>query len=776
MKKERIIQGPENSLKGSNLSKNSRQGFFKEIFDETTAALAIVDSNGMITLVNNSFCALMGYEKDELIGTNWTKTLPVDEAERLLNNSHKRQQNPLSVPDKYEIRYYKKDGELRYGMLSVAIIEHSKKSIASLVDITERKRAEEIVRISKEQYKSMVEFANDIVYSVDVNGNFTYVSPNWKDKLGHSIEEIIGMPFAPLVHPEDLPRLMEIVQQNFERGIKTTGIEYRVKHKDGSWKWHSSSTSPILNKRGEVISSIGIAHDISKRKEIEEALEESIFFFMESQRAAFIGSYKADLSTGTWESSEIMDLIFGIDENYEKTVNGWIDIIHPKDQAYMRNHLEEEVLKQKRPFNAEYRIVRKTDGKTRWVHGLGKTILDDNNNVKILIGTIQDITERKLTEQIISEHQTKLDIALKIAHLGPWEYDVAEELFHFNDTFFAIFGTNTVEIGSHSMSPFEYAKRFVHPDDIEVVKKEIKKALETSDPKYTRQLEHRMIYANGEQGYLTVRFSIVKDSNGKTIKLYGINQDITAIKKAEDELRKRAVRLRELNVMKDKFFSIIAHDLKSPFNSILGLSEILHEKTKEGNFSRVGEFTARILESSKKAMELLTNLIEWSQSATGRIKYMPAKLELKGLVGELTGLFEEIAAQKKISISAQVPENICVFADLAMISTVFRNLISNAIKFTPLGGNIGIGVQENDDEVLVQISDNGIGIPQNAVDKLFRMDESYSTSGTNDEKGTGLGLILCKEFIDKHGKKIGVDSTPGEGSTFYFTLKTCLAN
>ncbi len=532
MKKERIIQGPENSLKGSNLSKNSRQGFFKEIFDETTAALAIVDSNGMITLVNNSFCALMGYEKDELIGTNWTKTLPVDEAERLLNNSHKRQQNPLSVPDKYEIRYYKKDGELRYGMLSVAIIEHSKKSIASLVDITERKRAEEIVRISKEQYKSMVEFANDIVYSVDVNGNFTYVSPNWKDKLGHSIEEIIGMPFAPLVHPEDLPRLMEIVQQNFERGIKTTGIEYRVKHKDGSWKWHSSSTSPILNKRGEVISSIGIAHDISKRKEIEEALEESIFFFMESQRAAFIGSYKADLSTGTWESSEIMDLIFGIDENYEKTVNGWIDIIHPKDQAYMRNHLEEEVLKQKRPFNAEYRIVRKTDGKTRWVHGLGKTILDDNNNVKILIGTIQDITERKLTEQIISEHQTKLDIALKIAHLGPWEYDVAEELFHFNDTFFAIFGTNTVEIGSHSMSPFEYAKRFVHPDDIEVVKKEIKKALETSDPKYTRQLEHRMIYANGEQGYLTVRFSIVKDSNGKTIKLYGINQDITAIKKS----------------------------------------------------------------------------------------------------------------------------------------------------------------------------------------------------------------------------------------------------
>ncbi len=188
------------------------------------------------------------------------------------------------------------------------------------------------------------------------------------------------------------------------------------------------------------------------------------------------------------------------------------------------------------------------------------------------------------------------------------------------------------------------------------------------------------------------------------------------------------------------------------------------------------EFAGRILESSKKAMDLLANLIEWSQSATGRMKYMPAKLELKSLVEEISELFEEIAAQKKINLSCHVPENICVFADLAMISTVLRNLISNAIKFTPIGGKVKISAENSGGEVLVQISDNGIGIPKDSVNKLFRMDESYSTTGTNDEKGTGLGLILCNEFIDKHGGKIGVDSKLGEGSTFYFTLKTCPAN
>jgi len=236
------------------------------------------------------------------------------------------------------------------------------------------------------------------------------------------------------------------------------------------------------------------------------------------------------------------------------------------------------------------------------------------------------------------------------------------------------------------------------------------------------------------------------------------------------ELLEQSVELQKLNAEKDKFFSIIAHDLKSPFNSIVGFSSILVDQIKEKDYEGIGKFAGIIRQSSLRALDLLTNLMDWARSQTGRMEFQPEYFELAGFIMEISLFFDAIAGQKSIIINKDLPPNAPVFADKAMISVVLRNLISNAIKFTKPGGEITIAAIEKPGELTVAVSDTGVGISREIVGKLFHIDENYTTAGTNNEKGTGLGLILCKEFVEKHGGKIWVESEVGKGSTFRFSL------
>jgi signal transduction histidine kinase len=224
------------------------------------------------------------------------------------------------------------------------------------------------------------------------------------------------------------------------------------------------------------------------------------------------------------------------------------------------------------------------------------------------------------------------------------------------------------------------------------------------------------------------------------------------------------------NAQKDKFFSIIAHDLKSPFNSIMGFSELLVEQITEKDYDGIEKYAGIILQSSQRAVDLLMNLMAWSLSQTGRMEFNPEFVEMVELITETELLFDEIARQKSITIKKNLPRHAPAFADKEMINTVLRNLLSNAIKFTKPGGEIVISLTEKSNEITVSVKDSGVGISADRINKLFRIDESYSTPGTNNEKGTGLGVILCKEFIEKHGGKIWVESGEETGSTFSFSL------
>jgi len=237
-----------------------------------------------------------------------------------------------------------------------------------------------------------------------------------------------------------------------------------------------------------------------------------------------------------------------------------------------------------------------------------------------------------------------------------------------------------------------------------------------------------------------------------------------------DQIVKQNLSLFENNAQKDKFFSIIAHDLINPFNSIIGFSGLLLDQVKEKNYSSVEHFASIIHKSANSNMDLLRNLMEWSRAHTGKMVYKPEQLELNEIVTEIEQLFNAALLQKKIDLSTKIPEKTMVFADRNMIQTIIRNLISNAIKFTNNEGNIMLSVQKIQQDYIISVKDNGVGIPPESLDGLFKIDQNNSTKGTQNESGTGLGLILCKELVEKHNGKIWVESELGKGTTFIFSI------
>jgi ligand-binding sensor domain-containing protein/signal transduction histidine kinase len=228
--------------------------------------------------------------------------------------------------------------------------------------------------------------------------------------------------------------------------------------------------------------------------------------------------------------------------------------------------------------------------------------------------------------------------------------------------------------------------------------------------------------------------------------------------------------LNELNRTKDKFFSIIGHDLGNQFNIILGFLEVLVSDFKKLDSGKVEQHLTNIYNSSKQAFNLLENLLTWARMQTNRIHYNPEKFILSKKMTESLELLSGASTKKNIQIEVFSEEEIAVYADINMFSTVFRNLVANAIKFTHENGKISIKIRKKDNFCEICVIDNGVGISHEDVQKIFRIDSKHKTVGTSGEKGTGLGLVLCKDFVEKNGGQISVKSTVGEGSEFCFTL------
>ena len=287
-------------------------------------------------------------------------------------------------------------------------------------------------------------------------------------------------------------------------------------------------------------------------------------------------------------------------------------------------------------------------------------------------------------------------------------------------------------------------------------------------------IDYETKFRNYESEFVDVSINarIRHNKKGEELFIEGSIYDITKRKEAEEKINKYNKELEKLNFNKDKFFSIVAHDLMTPFTALLGYSEILTKEYDELDRETIGEFSSDINTVASKAHGLLENLLGWTRIQTDRLLFNPVEFNIHPIVEDVFHFNSENAKVKEITLVNNAKLTDTVFADVNMLNIIIRNLISNAIKFTDENGRISVSSKQINEQVEISVVDNGIGMSNVELNKLFDENYQYSSTGTHLEKGTGLGLLLCKEFVEKHGGVLQAESKLGEGTRIYFSLGT----
>ena len=369
---------------------------------------------------------------------------------------------------------------------------------------------------------------------------------------------------------------------------------------------------------------------------------------------------------------------------------------------------------------------------------------------------IQDITDLENNLRLLSESEAKYrrffraskDCVFFTSREGKW--------LDMSDSAPAFFGYNNKEELMKIRKPGEYDNPELREADLSDIE---------SDG-FTRDIPINLKKKDGTILNTLITSQELRDKNGVVYAYQGIIRDISKQKKTEQMLRDNEKKLKELNESKDQFFSIIGHDLRSPFNAIIAYAELLSNSVEQFSRDEVADIANDLYRTGQETYKLLNNLLEWAGTQTGKIVCEPVVIQVKRVVEKSLLLLKENALKKDILVTENIPERLRIYVDKRMFSSILRNLFDNAIKFTDSKGKISIEAHEQDKNMVIIVSDTGKGMTTDTLDKLFKLNTDVRSKGTNEEGGSGLGLLLCKEFVLMNKGQIHVTSKLGEGTKF----------
>ena len=381
---------------------------------------------------------------------------------------------------------------------------------------------------------------------------------------------------------------------------------------------------------------------------------------------------------------------------------------------------------------------------------------------KIILLAFEDITERKFAEEALIVSEIRYRRLFESAKDGILILD-------------AITG-KIIDVNPYLIELLGYAReKFIDKEVWEfgffndaAASKE--KFLELQQKEYVRYEDLPLKSVDGRMIDVEFVSNLYLENRSKIIQCN--IRDISERKKAMLIIQKQNIQLQKLNATKDKYFSIIAHDLKSPFQGFIGLTELMGEEISSFSATQLLTYIQSMNSTARNLYKLLSNLLEWSLMQQGALSFNPVEIALSEVVAQNIDIIIKRGEQKGIKLIFDLADNQTVWADEAMLNSILRNLLSNAVKFTSRGGEVIVSAKKTDNNIVeIAIRDTGLGISPDLISKLFKIEEKVGQKGTEGEESTGLGLLLCKEFVEKHDGKIWVVSEEGKGSTFYFTLQ-----
>jgi len=456
-------------------------------------------------------------------------------------------------------------------------------------------------------------------------------------------------------------------------------------------------------------------------------------------------------SDGVYELLELDPLNFGANDAH------FLALIHPDDRS-IKIQAQNDLHKMSKPIEINYRL-QFGDGRIKWINEICSTEFDNAGHQVRSYGTIQDITKYKLSELNFRQKETRYKSLIENLPSGIIISKNHKCIFLNPAAKSLLQGKSDQQLYGKSILSF------VHPSGKSIF---LQKLNDLNALNYIPAFEQKLLRLDGSEfdGEITFVHTTFQGFPATQI----IINDVTNKNKAEELLKENESRLKELVATKDKFFSIIAHDLRGPFNSIIGFLELLINQYEKLSDPEKKNYLSLIDDDANRTLKLLDDLLEWAKVQTGKISFQPHKQKLLPIIDSVSNTLGSAIILKQLNLSCLIPEDLEIIADTNMLTTIFQNLIGNAIKYSNTHGIITINARQKNNEIEFTVTDNGIGMSEKTKNGIFEMGQQVSISGTANEKGSGLGLILCKDFIEKHEGKIWVESEFGKGSKFIFSI------
>lgn len=640
---------------------------------------------------------------------------------------------------------------------------------------------------------------SDGLFILDKNG-IRYVNSVLSNLIGYATDEILNSHLSTFIDPAQREMALQRWKDRLEGKEVPREYEINLLHKDGKTLIPVSLNAGTLTSSLETVT-IGIIKDLSEKKEKDLQIQQqqnllqflldytpdSIYF--KDLESKFILVNKATAQKLGFKDPK--DLIGKSDKDIFSSEHS--DIARADELALINEDVKTILKNEKETW---------VDGSVTHVSTVKVPLKDENQMIIGTLGITRDITDIKKSEQI---EQTLYRISKAVHELDNTSdlyseiHQAIKELMKADNFYIALHDEES------NMISFPYFVDETESDPPDqpfgnglteyVIRKRTPQLIDGPLDLELRRMGETDLIGEEAKIWLGAPLNIGEKTIGAIVlqdyhdpETYGpdelrilnyVSEQIALAisrKNVENSLKAYSKELQELNASKDKFFSILAHDLKSPFQGILGISRLLNEEFDQISTDEVQNFLKALNESAENTYSLIENLLDWSRLQTGRVKFSPTDLNLFEQVEKVKMLLFQTAELKKIRIHNFVDPSTTLYADPFMIQSLIQNIISNAIKFTPQNGKIKIKSTEDDKFVSVVIEDSGIGMEQKNIDKLFKIDVTYSTRGTEQEKGTGLGLMLCKEMVNIHGGEISVESAVNAGTKVKFTISKEISN
>lgn len=756
--------------------------YFKVLFDENKQPVDLI-----FVEVNKIYENITGLKRENIISLSISKFMPISNID-LLGIYKKLAESGGSTSFEYYSNIMRK-------WIFLTVYSDREGFCSTLFeDITERKTAEEQILNSERKFRTLFDNSSDAIVLIS---EFKYLDCNAQayEMYGCSREQLIGK--SPIdFSPEFQLNGGSSQEQALEK--MTAALNDQMQH----FEWiHCKLNGDLffvevnLNKIeiNDKILLQGIVRDISERKRAEESLKQRQLEFrsLADNLPDFVARYDRHLRYIYLNKQ--MEFFTGIPK--EEMLGKSVLDLGMHDNSFLLSKHEIDRVFSSGNINT-YEFTSVVSGKPCLFESRLIPEFGVDNTVKTVLAITRDITEKKRFEEVqnaLYKISESVNAAENLPTLYKSIHDTIKELMIADNFYIAIYDPQNDLVSF----PYFVDEYDTTPDPVKPRRGLTEFVLRTGKEILVNDKVDLELRALGEVELIgeptkiwmgiplklrekTFGVLVIQDYHDENaygeeeiqILTYVSEQIAIAIdkKRSEEELVRYADELKELNASKDKFFSIISHDLRSPFHALLGITELIADDGMSMEKGEIINFNKEIHKALKNQYRLLENLLEWSRIQTGKLEYQPVKVNLFEKVNDVINVLMGNAVKKEISLINNVSNDVILKADQNMIQSILQNLISNAIKFTNIKGEININAVERPGFAEISIADNGIGIDSKDLNFLFRIDVQYSRLGTAKEKGTGLGLGLCKELVEKHGGKIWAESKLGSGTTFTFTV------